>query len=297
MRFFTVIVVILFVIIFLVIEHIVIHAEKKFSTELEDSFDNMLTLIHNKTPFGFAHYNDGEMDCVKKVTAKGVGCIDGDTWKGSGGGGKWKDSCDNDTRHNFYQTLDNPPDNFYIGVACSKCHPGNNETAMSIISETAKIIPAMTFHHTIFNYNGKNKLLDAVRDRHIFLVISDSANDDFFRKNFSRVDTIRVPSNFASQKFGEMRDTNYGFGKNDIVFLLCGPLGRLLAPVWCRQYPETTFLCLGSYFDKELYGKVTASYATGLHKYCPKCFPYKRSILDSVMYFSMFLKQLHFHTP
>ena len=46
---------------------------------------------------------------------------------------------------------------------------------------------------------------------------------------------------------------NVQFYDNELILLLCGPLGRILAGEYFQKYPNNTFLCLGSYFDKYAY--------------------------------------------
>ena len=45
------------------------------------------------------------------------------------------------------------------------------------------------------------------------------------------------------------RVSEIGYIDDELVILLCGPIGRILAAEGIDKYPNTTFLCLGSYFD------------------------------------------------
>ena len=85
-----------------------------------NDMDWFLDNIANKTPFGFARFNDGEMmaiDTVGSVVARGDQVVD--------------ESLSLALR----EALKHKQENYYIGVPCSMCYPSYNQLATSIVGD------------------------------------------------------------------------------------------------------------------------------------------------------------------
>ena len=96
----------------------------------------------------------------------------------------------------------------------------------------------------------------ASRGARVHLVLSQNASVDAFCASTSVpvASVVRVPSvNAFPSAYEAHRGGWTRYRTGDIVLLLCGPLGRLLAVEWFLQQPSATFLELGSFFDPELH--------------------------------------------
>ena len=57
--------------------------------------------------------------------------------------------------------------------------------------------------------------------------------------------------------FSYTRDKTYTdrYNSGDVVIILAGPLGRILASEWCLARHDVTFLEMGSFWDKEIWNR------------------------------------------
>jgi hypothetical protein len=75
-----------------------------------------------------------------------------------------------------------------------------------------------------------------------------TAHFDAFRHSYTRM---------RSKEFF----VNIGVKSGDIVMMMIGPLGRILASEWAHLYNNITILNMGSFWNAELYGKVDGAVA------------------------------------
>jgi len=238
---------------------------------LETWVDTFIGKLKRHESFGFAHYNDGEMACIShRGTVDRPGEIGG--FKGDGT--PWQEDCSVQMTEALRHGMEHPPTDFYVGVPCTQCHPWQRKLADTLTRHhREQTVPAMTFHHTRFRYQSHKKLVAALRERLVYLVVSDDADVDlYFTGHLEHlVDTIYVPASYASHEYDRLLTCK--FVPDSVVVLCCGLLGRMISPTWYANNPQTTILCLGSFFDEELYGHNDRAYMKGQLRHC-ECYPY-----------------------
>jgi len=194
--------------------------------------------LNKKEPFSFAHFNDGEMRYICGYNTEPI----------SRGSQTYHPQLAKDLTQSL---LSNNPE-FYRGIPCAHCFPEMNRDTLRLLASTKiKTVTACVFHHTYFEY--RELFFKAMKS---FDNICWMTNPYFHVENVCR----KIGVNFAKSRQIIVPETNaYDYKENlinsaefkdgELVLLLCGPLGRILAAEAFDKYPKTTFLCLGSYFD------------------------------------------------
>ena len=235
--------------------------------DLEPADDEYLFFIEklkNKEPFSFAHFNDGEcnymFDMYKTPISRGY------------------QDYSNELKERLIKSFLINNKNFYRGLPC----PFHDETTydkciqmLNTNNINFSIAHACVFHH---NYSTKKQLFFDILKTYdsITWIANDKFNLDILSskigldKNKSKV--IKVPEKNAFDCISMLE--NNSFEDGEIVILLCGPIGRILAGEYFQKYPKTTFLCLGSYFDNILFEHIKHGYHYDRFMYCEICCTY-----------------------
>lgn len=241
----------------------------KYNQQVLEEYEFFINKMKNKEPFAFGHFNDGEMQYILNKSQDPI----------SRGAQDYDSKLAQHLREVFL--INNA--NFYRGIPCRKCFPEMRKESEELLQlhETKNIptTPACVFHH---NYlKRKNKLLQTIMsydsitwvtnhvfdlDRVLYKMEQLKESKESKRKSIRH---IRIPGNNGYNKYEEMKTMEYTPG--ELVLYLCGPLGRILAGESSVKYPNTTFLCLGSYFDN-LSNNMEHSYYFD-DKLCEECCP------------------------
>ncbi len=212
-------------------------------------------------PFSFAHFNDGELSLM----------VQNKTCTISRGAQEYTPELRQKLIDTFL--IDNP--NFYRGLICPGCwdsRPVYDKAIQLLKGHSCGITQACVFHHCYLKY--RHLFFDALKsyDKIVWM-----ANEHFDLSKLCRALSldvnhqryIMVPGKNAFAQYEQYSSMNFRDG--ELVILLCGPLGRILAGEYFQKFPSTTFLCLGSYFDTILYGQ-SYGYHTSQGS-CTQCYP------------------------
>lgn len=167
--------------------------------------------------------------------------------------------------------------NFYRGLPCPY---HDKETYLDDVEMLKNsnidfsITHACVFHH---NYSNKRHLFfDVLKTYESIVWIANEYFDlnklcSAINLEISKNKVFKVPLINAFDSISSVE--NLIFKEGELVILLCGPIGRILAGEYFQNYPKTTFLCLGSYFDSILYN-INYGYHSDNYMYCPICCTY-----------------------
>ena len=228
------------------------------SNHVLENYLMFIEKLQKKEPFAFAHFNDGEMRYIFNYSHDAI----------SRGAQEYDAHLADDLQQAFL----NPNPLFYRGIPCATCFPQMNLDTIHLLFESENknnnTVPACVFHHTYWNTNYRNLFFDALKtyDR-ITWITNPRFNVDLVLEHREKRQIILPETNAYTVYAHHTR--NLTFQQGELVLLLCGPVGRILASKWIDLYPETTFLCLGSYFDHLAFGTPHAYYFENLH--CPGC--------------------------
>lgn len=215
----------------------------EFNKEVLEEYDFFIDKLMRKEPFAFAHFNDGEMQYILN---KSEGAI-------SRGAQDYNVNLAMGLKEAFLT----PNSNFYRGVPCWICYPDMRREAEELIKEREDMptTPACVFHH---NYlKQRNILFESILKYENMTWVTNDVFDlkkvlheiksSQIETNQNEIRHVRIPIKNGYEKYEKIKNMEYKDG--ELVFYLCGPLGRILAAESSVKYPKTTFLCLGSYFD------------------------------------------------
>jgi len=257
------------------------NSSPEYNPQVLEDYDFFINKMKNKEPFAFAHFNDGEMQYILN--------------KSQGPISRGAQDYDSKLAQHLKEAFLINNANFYRGIPCRKCFPEMRKESDELLQlhDTMNIptTPACVFHH---NYlRRKHELLQTIMSYdNITWVTNNTFNLDMVlykmeqlkeldeskeakeskdkkEKKRKSIRHIRIPGNNGYNKYEEMKTLDYNQG--ELVLYLCGPLGRILAGESSVKYPNTTFLCLGSYFDN-LSNNVGHSYYFD-DKLCEGCCP------------------------
>ena len=263
----------------------------KARNSMSDLF-SILRALESNIPFGFAHFNDGEIIALD--------CTEGEKTVFS-----WNQKCTPRLNVAMQNALRNTAPNFYVGLPCN-CEfkgvmylralghlnithdlpyqyygnlkannpqmPSTNEIACPATSATLKfkneklkdrLTVATLFINGNFIRAKKeltrilNKAVD-VQKRGVHVVVATErfvdrlpfpvtsaqyvTTENAFENNY---DTFRTAEFLAQAKYGP----------NDIVLIMAGSVGRILASEWGLLRSDVTFLEMGSFWDTELWSR------------------------------------------
>ena len=251
----------------------------------------ILKALIDQIPFGFAHFNDGELQALD--------CNEGRKTVFS-----WMQTCTTNLSHAIYNALTHTAPNFYLGLPCNCEFRGryflkalhalnithnlpytledtmlsrgvhNDDTACPAIPAILTLPPDTNLRGRITvaplfingNYmHAKKELIRIlihaknIQKRAIHVVTAHGRHVD------------RLPIPVSSTQWIAQKDAfehNYQFFRTpiflndiakyqdgDIVMIMGGPLGRILASEWTWLRPNVTFLELGSFWDVELWNR------------------------------------------
>jgi len=228
-----------------------------------NDFLNFIDKLKNKEPFSFAHFNDGEasiMFTLKRTISRG------------------NQEYSEELRERLKKSFLISNKNFYRGLPCPACSEEMYNDCINYLKNNSDIDYSIT-HACVFhnNYsNGNHLFIDALKKYNSITFI---ANERFNLENLcsgtgldkDKCKYILVPGKNAFEFISEIE--NHNFNDCELVILLCGPVGRILAGEYFEKYPKTTFLCLGSYFDNILYG-ISYEYHNPSYGWCSTCCSY-----------------------
>ena len=191
--------------------------------------------LRNKTPFGYARFNDGEMmgiDRINTVVARGDQFVD--------------QSLSNALK----EAIQYKQHNYYIGIPCSICYPHYSNLAKELVGEYEHLTSAVA----TTNRNWKrfiDTFAPTVADRRIIWIGGSDQNADPLKKmGLNIVNTVRVPNKNSWNHYAQIKEKVPNlFKSGDLVGISLGPTARVLVREWFEQYPEISFVDFGSNFD------------------------------------------------
>jgi hypothetical protein len=265
----------------------------KVNNSMSDLF-NILHAMESNIPFGFAHFNDGEMSALE--------CSEGD-WTAF----SWNQKCSKQLNLAMHNAFLRTPSNFYLGIPCNcefrgisylvalkylnishnlpyqlnlgdQDYRGQKQLPLSddIACPATPATLTMSDSHlegrltvaTVFingNFIKAKKELTRilnkatkVQNRGVHVVVAEKRkvyNLPFKVKSaqfVSRENAFEEHyETFRTEEF--LSDAQYE--PNDIVLIMAGPVGRILATEWGILRPDITFLEMGSFWDTELWSR------------------------------------------
>jgi hypothetical protein len=217
------------------------------STKVHDDYLFLVEKLQNREPFAFAHFNDGEMQYIRTDNQEHANIETHDTIS------RGAQDYTPQLAHDLTQALivNNP--RFYRGIPCTHCFPQMNRDAKTLLEKhnpTAKTVTACLFHHNY--YNHRQLFFETLNQYEITWMTNPQFNVENVCEK-TGIAPIRNTQILVPEKNGyDFIDLlkHYKFKKCELVLLLCGPVGRILTAIYANHFPKTTFLCLGSYFDR-----------------------------------------------
>lgn len=220
----------------------------EFNEKIRNDYEKLIEKLNKQESFAFAHFNDGEMRYILKQSTDHI----------SRGCQSYSVELEEDLKRVF--TLENAQ--FYKGIPCEKCFGIMYEKSIQLLQEKGiyendqeQLVGACIFHH---NYVKKRQELFAAMRK--FKYQTWITNDHFHMENIisvlkleeNDINHIKIPSvdGYSYYKANAHEFANIEYRPNELVVLLCGPTGRILAGDGIMKHPDKTFLCLGSYFDQ-----------------------------------------------
>ena len=228
-------------------------------TDINIFFDN----LKNKKNFCYVRYNDGEMMGIDKV---GAVAARGDQY------------VDQSLHDKLVEGINHRQEKYYIGVPCSQCFPKYSALAKTMTQGYENLTSAVLFTNRNWKQfydnfppvcNGrqiiwvggktqsKQALIDYGLDVKNCVLVPEVNSWAYYEKIKTIIPTLIAP--------------------NDIVMVSLGPTARVLCKEWFEQYPNNTFIDIGSVLDpvtKGVYFNAHKGWEeTGfnLQKRCPEC--------------------------
>ena len=192
--------------------------------------------LENNIPFAFARFNDGEMMGVLQahtIVARGDQYID-------------------ESLHiSLQESLQHKQQNYYIGIPCSLCYPKLFKLAIKSVGDN---YPFLTKAVVTTNKNWK-KFIDTfpkvMRDRRlIWIGGNDQDIEPLKQMGLNVVNNVKIPRKNSWRLYENIKNkVPHLFQSGDVVAISLGPTARILVRKWFEEYPDITFIDLGSNMD------------------------------------------------
>lgn len=264
----------------------------KASNSMSD-LSSILRAMESNIPFGFAHFNDGEMMALE--------CSEGQKTVFS-----WSQRCTPRLKEAMQNAFMKTAPNFYIGIPCNCEFRGisylvalrflnishnlpyrlmagrryDDDTQLPLNNDAAcpAIRPILTMPNdylrdritvaTLFingNYIRAKKELTriinkavSVQNRGVHAIVAHNRKVHKLPFPLKSVKHIAQKDAFEAN-YDEFRTMDFlsaaNYKPNDIVLIMAGPVGRILASEWALLRSDITFLEMGSFWDVELWSR------------------------------------------
>lgn len=212
--------------------------EKHKNPDYEKTMRNFLGHLETGEAFTFAHFNDGELNFIKKYLAKDHK----KTWNG-----RIQDQYDIPLAERLLDSIKYQQDNYFIGVSCSTCGAPRRRVADELMGEYRGKVGAMVFHHNLFYLP---KIISQMVNREMYFVMNDYQKLDILENlgvTVKEENKIKIPFVNSHKEYDNLKDRKFPEGA--FVILMCGMLAKVLIRNWYELNPKTTFIALGSTMD------------------------------------------------
>jgi hypothetical protein len=206
-----------------------------------------LDKLRKKENFCYVRYNDGEMMGVDKV---GSVAARGDQY------------ITQELHEKLVEGINHRQENYYIGTPCSLCFPRYSALAKQIINDYKCGTSAVLFT----NRNWKtfyDNFPFSCKDRQVVWVGGKSQSKQaLIDYGLDIKNCVLIPEKNSWSYYEKIKTIVPPLlSPNDIVMVSLGPTARVLCKEWFQQYPENTFIDIGSVLDP-----VTKNVYFGAHK-------------------------------
>ena len=192
--------------------------------------------LKNKIPFGFARFNDGEMMGINQahtVVARGDQYVD------------------EELSAALKSSLEHKQENYYIGVPCSLCYPQLSALAKDITGEGYEFLTKAV---VTTNKNWKHFVTtfpEVMGDRRlIWIGGNDQDTEPLKEMGLNIVNAVKLPRRNSWNLYeGIKKKVSPLFQSGDVVAISLGPTARVLVRDWFQEYPDCTFIDIGSNMD------------------------------------------------
>lgn len=265
----------------------------KLNNSMSDLF-HILHALESNIPFGYAHFNDGEMTALN--------CAEGEKTVFS-----WSQRCTPRLNHAMQNAFQNTASNFYIGIPCNcefrgvaylialqylnithdlpyqlsaeyssnwpePAFPASDDEACPATPATLTIPNAhlrdrITVATLFINGNfikAKKELIRimnkavTIQKRGIHVVVAHDRKVERLPFPLKSVQYVARENAFETN-YEDFRTPQFlnaaQYEPNDIVLIMAGPVGRILASEWGLLRSDVTFLEMGSFWDAELWNR------------------------------------------
>jgi hypothetical protein len=260
--------------------------EYPVATRTVEDGNIFLKLLNEGIPFGYAHFNDGEIRAINisNCFMEKYGQLTTDYG--------WQ-NCSEALGKSMKEALINTAENFYVGIPCA-CEWHGERTQLTLdYLDLSKNNPPLTAQCGAnqmkdLKFEGSTVAKPWLKDRMTSATAFINGNYEIMRvalegimKQISRdggrtihavcatgsnVHTLGFPVNpvFAASRhayemnYATMRTlefVNSHFKENDVVLIMLGPLGRILASEWTLLSSKITFIDMGSFYDTPLHNR------------------------------------------
>ncbi|MFT6136479.1 MAG: hypothetical protein ACJAZM_002984 [Cyclobacteriaceae bacterium] len=242
--------------------------EKNKNPDYDGVMQRFLQHLRSNTAFTFAHFNDGELNFIRKYLV-------GDhkkTWTG-----RLQNQYDQKLAAHLIEAIQHQQDNYYLGVNCTICGSARRVVADELMGEYRHKIGSMVLHH---NQRYIPKMLSLMRGRDVYFVKNDYQDLTYFTQMGIEVKSenqLVIPFVNSYKHYDDLKDKKFPDGA--VVLLMCGMLAKILNKVWYENNPKTTFIAYGSTMDDFIQREHT--------KY--RTFPKELPVTRNVFFFKAFL--------
>jgi hypothetical protein len=256
------------------------------TTKTMEDGNIFLQLLNEGIPFGYAHFNDGEIRAINinNCFMEKYGQLTTDYG--------WQ-NCSEALGNTMKEALINTAENFYVGIPCAcEWHGERTQQALNYL-DLSKNNPPLTPQCAVnqmkdLKFEGSVVAKPWLKDRLTTATVFINGNYDLMRHALgeimhrvgsdgrrtvhavcgmgANIQNLGFPVNpiFAANRHAfEMNYTtmktvdfvNTHFKENDVVLIMLGPLGRILASEWTLLSSKITFIDMGSFYDTPLHDR------------------------------------------
>ena len=222
-----------------------------------------LDKLEKKENFCYVRYNDGEMMGIDRV---GAIAARGDQY------------VDQSLHDKLIEGINHRQENYYIGVPCSTCFNHYSKLAKQMTKDYDLVTSAVLF--TNKNWKTFYDSFPAACDKRpvIWIGGKSQSKQNLLDYGLEIKNCVLVPEHNSWRFYEKLKEMMSQFiAPDDIIAISLGPTARVLCKEFFEEYPDNTFIDIGSVLDPVTKGVYFDAHKgweeTGfnLQRRCPEC--------------------------
>jgi len=204
-------------------------------------YDWFFENLQNKVNFCYVRFNDGEMMGIERLGAVAA---------------RGDQIVNSSLKAALTDAIKHRQSNYYVGIPCSICYPHLNRLAKEIVGDYKLTTSAVLLTNRNWKYFYDNFSKSMTSRKMLWVGGKDQDPEKLKDYGLNIEKTIRVHNKDSWSFYEDLKNVIPKYVKDDyVVGISLGPTARVLCRRLFEEFPNVTFLDMGSLLDPVTKGK------------------------------------------